>query len=242
MEINASSSLLQSYSFRSNIITETETEAETIIDVVEELTEVEAGTEVELTAEEELALFKEELYSEISEIYKNAPSNLLSSSVKITDEALEKMKDDPDFKEEMLESMKSDADGLSVVTYSVHMSISIDADGYSRSEISVNSSDSQTIKDAKAKLAELEGSGAFYFEEVNEIGTTSALQELLNSLNGGTSSMTQDEKQKALLDMISEQKDFIQQYQEHTALANNATSSNEDFLSSLSVSSNGFLA
>lgn len=226
------SQVSQYYNFRTDTSILTGTADEVDESILDEVVDSEA---VELTPEEEFELFKETLYQEISDIYKDAPSNLLAVSVNISDEALEKMQTDDEFKQEMLDSMKSDAEGLEGLSYSAYMSVSIDEDGYSRSETSVNSTDSTLLKNAKANLFKAEASGSFLYEELNDIDSVSSLDAYLNQLLSGTSSLSQDDKQKELLAMISEQKDFIQQFQEHKALQSSATTTS-------SILSQGFLA
>lgn len=214
---------ISSYSLASQLYGVSTVSNTTVEEEIEEVVDSSAVETVEPTEEELFEAFKTELRNALDEIYKNAPSNLLSSSVDITDEALQKMYEDEDFYNEMLTDIKDDASGLSAVDYSVYMNVTIDTDGYSRKETAVYDTDSPATKIAKAELAKAEAGDAFYHEEINDLDRVRYVDILLNKLSSGTSSADQDEQQKYLLSLLSEQQNFIQQHQEHQALKNNST-------------------
>lgn len=239
------SNLSSVYTFRSDISTFTDNSTastEEVDDVVlSEGVATDEVSETELSTDEQFELFKEELRAEISALYSDAPSNLLSINVNISDEALEKMFTDEDFKQEMLDTMTDDANGLNGLSYGSHMNVTIGEDGYSRSEITVSAGDSTYMQNIKEGLAKAKSSGSFLYEELNTSNTTSSLDNYLNQLLSGTSSMSQDAKQKELLAMINEQQNFIEQSNQHKALSSTASSfsSNNSYVDGMI---NNFLA
>ncbi len=215
MEINNYTSAVSMYT-TSAITNEEEIE-------VEDSTIVELEEEVTLTPEQELTLFKEEFYKDLEAIYADLPSNILSIAVKISDEALEKLKDDPEYKEKLLTGLANDLEDASKLGKSVHMFVSIDETEFSADFIGINSTDDQVLINAKAALAAQQAVGSFFYDDSN-VGNTNASDSASDLLNSWAN-MTQDEKASELLQMIRDQQNFIQYQQEREALQKSSSAS-----------------
>ncbi|MFI3174426.1 MAG: hypothetical protein R3Y53_04380 [Bacillota bacterium] len=216
MEINNYTNVTSVYS--TSAITSVEEEEEVVENTaVEELEDAQT-----LTAEEEMALFKEEFYKELEEVYSDLPSNILSLAVKISDEAFEKLKDDPEYKEKLLTGLANDLEEASKLGKDAHMFVSVDETEFSADFIGINSTDDQVLITAKNSLAAQQAVGSFYYDDsnVNNASSNSA-NDLLNSW----ANMTQDEKANELLQMIREQRNFMQIQQDREALQKNSSAS-----------------
>lgn len=75
-------------------------------DFAGKITAKEAEQAKELTPEEEMEIFKKEFYAEIEKIPKHP--TVANVAVKISEEGFKKMKDDPEYKEKMLNLLKRD--------------------------------------------------------------------------------------------------------------------------------------
>lgn len=197
MGIDMNSSI--NYNFRSSLLTDEVTSSDEVISN-------EASTDLDV--------FKEEFYSEINNIFKGGSSNLLSVAVNIDNETFALMQSDPDFKQEMIDTMQADIKDVANLSVGTHMNITISEEGYSRSEITVSSSDSYSVLEAKNTLAKSLANNSFYYETLN-IGNGSTTSSLAG---GAMESLTQESLQRELLNMISGQQNLMQQAQSREAL------------------------
>ena len=115
-----------------------------------------------LTEADEMEAFKNAIHKEIGDIYGKASSALLSNSVHITDGAFERMKSDPEFKNKIMDTLRQDAKASHLLPYGVHLTTTIDENGYSAYGANVYENDSKETKDDKKAEAEKKAEGAFY--------------------------------------------------------------------------------
>ena len=116
----------------------------------------------QLTEKEEMELFKKNLKAEISVIYGKSSSSVLSNSLHITDDALEKMKSDPKFKDEMMEALRKEVSESRKLPYKANITTKIGIDGYSSLTANISKEDNEeTIADKNA-VAKKKARGAFF--------------------------------------------------------------------------------
>lgn len=116
-----------------------------------------------ITETEEMEIFKKEIHKEIGDIYANTSSVVLSNAVHITDGAFERMKNDPEFKNEMMSILREDAVAALRLPYQVHITTTLDENGYSAYGASVYAHDSATTKSGKQSEADKKAEGAFFY-------------------------------------------------------------------------------
>ena len=115
----------------------------------------------EVNEVDDMDVFTKELLKEISAIYKNA-SDKSNNSLQISDEALVKMKNDPEFKKEMLVAIKEDLTKASENPYKSFNSISINESGFSSIKVSEYLSDTDKEKEMKKTSFDLTTKDAFF--------------------------------------------------------------------------------
>jgi len=124
-----------------------------------------------LTEAEEMEVFKKELYGEIAKINGQPPYYQLSMSISITDGAFEKMKQDPNFKNEVMNTLKINSQynpQMAAMPYDTRVTTTIREDGVYSYVANVYDDDSQETKDDKKAEADKKAKDAFYYEYNNK--------------------------------------------------------------------------
>ena len=158
MEINGNSGSINRYNQKPQNAENTQNKE------TEETAESRAASEAkELAKKEKMKLFKKDLHKEISAIYGKSSSSLLSNSVHITDEALEKMQSDPKFKDEMMEALRKEVESSYNLSNKVNVTTKISIDGYSSYSANVFKTDSNKMIADKEAIANKKARGALFY-------------------------------------------------------------------------------
>lgn len=178
MQINGYNNVLRSYNlkFRDSIRGNDASGSEMVKNTTETI------KSKKLTEAEEMDAFKKAIYKEIEDIYSNVSPAVLSNSVHITDGAFERMKSDPEFKSKMMDTLRRDASTTHQLPYGVHVTTTIDENGYSSFGANVYNNDSQKIKEDKKDEADKKAEGAFYHKSTAEPGRVNVADVWLESI------------------------------------------------------------
>lgn len=106
--------------------------------------------------------FEKGIYNEIEALFENSYKNMLTASVKITEEAMNLMESDELFKDEVLAALSeqvwnNQTDGVT----SYHSMFTITEDGVKVANDTVSSFESTASKEAKLSYAKSQASGSF---------------------------------------------------------------------------------
>lgn len=115
-----------------------------------------------VSKEEEMAIFKQEIYEELAEINSIHSSATLSNAVHITEDGFQRMKDDPAYRKKIMDWLREDAIASHGMPYGVHVTTRITGAGATSYGINVYPTDSVTEKNAKKQLADKKAEKAFY--------------------------------------------------------------------------------
>ena len=118
-----------------------------------------------LISDEEMLAFKQEIYDELAEIDKMHSSATLSNSVHITEDGFKKMKEDPDYRKEIMDWLRADARASYGVPFAVHITTTITGAGATCYGANVYYDDSPIIKVSKKQIADKKAEGAFYYSD-----------------------------------------------------------------------------
>ncbi|MEH0022638.1 MAG: hypothetical protein V6Z89_23515 [Desulfobacter sp.] len=181
MQINGYNNVLRSYNLKPrDSIRGNDTSGS---ELAKNTTETTATTKNEkLTDADEMDAFKKAIHKEIDDIYGNASPALLSNSVHITDGAFERMKSDPEFKSKMMDILRRDASASHQLPYGVHVTTTIDENGYSSYGANVYNNDSQKIREDKKDEADKKAEGAFYHKSTSESDRVNVAEVWLESI------------------------------------------------------------
>ncbi len=157
-----------------------------------------------VTKAEALRIFKKDLRKELSVIYGKSSSSVLSHSVHITDEALEKMQSNPEFKDEMFETLRKKVKSSHKLTNNVNVTTRIGIDGYSSHSTTVYKTNSKNMVEDKRAIADRKARGALFYMTENKKDVSSK-----NKIDSG----------KSLLDMRREQQIYDMGVRERNVIA-----------------------
>ncbi len=89
----------------------------------------------DLSPEEEMEVFKKEIYWELAQINAMNSPSVLSNSVRITDDGFQRMKDDPEYRKEIMDWLRADARASYGLPGGVHVMTTITGHGATSSSI-----------------------------------------------------------------------------------------------------------
>ena len=115
-----------------------------------------------LTPEEEMAAFKQEIYDELAEINGMGSFKVLSNSVHITEDGFKRMKEDPEYRKEIMDWLRADARASHGVPIAAHVTTTITGAGATSYGANVFPTDSAATRASKKALADKKAEGAFY--------------------------------------------------------------------------------
>ncbi len=108
-----------------------------------------------LTPEEEMAAFKQEIYDELAEINGMGSFKVLSNSVHITEDGFKRMKEDPEYRKEIMDWLRADARASHGLPHSTHSTTTITGAGATTRVVSDDlyrkDPSTKTMFDQKAK-------------------------------------------------------------------------------------------
>ncbi len=119
----------------------------------------------EISKDDEMAAFKQEIYEELAEINKMHSSATLSNAVHITEDGFQRMKDDSAYRKKIMNWLREDAIASHGMPYGVHITTRITGAGATSYGANVYPADSAAEKAAKKQLADKKAEGAFYRSE-----------------------------------------------------------------------------
>ena len=79
----------------------------------------------EVSEVDEMEAFKQEIYNELEEILGRYSPAVLSHSVHITEDGFQRMKDDPEYRKEIMDWLRADAVASHRLPYSIHQTTTI---------------------------------------------------------------------------------------------------------------------
>ncbi|WP_061215182.1 hypothetical protein [Syntrophomonas wolfei] len=118
-----------------------------------------------VSAADEMATFKKEIYDELEQINGMNSSSILSNSVHITEDGFQRMKDDPEYRKEIMDWLRADARASHGVPFDVHVTTNITGSGATCYGANVYHDDNVMTKSSKKQLADKKAEGAFYRSE-----------------------------------------------------------------------------
>lgn len=201
MQINRYSNTFGSYNPRTQNTSKTE---ETLV----------APTETkELTEAEEMEIFKKEIYKELRAIDSMAPSHQLSHAVHITDGAFKRMKEEPEYKSKIMDLLRRDTNGSTILPYKTHVTTTIgeNISDYSAYGANVYPHDSAETKLEKKSEANRKAEGSFY-NSSNYESKFSKNQKTLDKI------WLENKKEQDALNRISEERSLLKQSQAEKTL------------------------
>lgn len=116
----------------------------------------------EIIAEKEMAAFKTEIYMELVQINSMNSSAVLSNSVHITEGGFQRMKDDPEYRKEIMDWLRADARASHGLPYGEHVTTTITEYGATSFGMNVYPEDSPATWASKKQMADSRAEGAFY--------------------------------------------------------------------------------
>lgn len=176
----------------------------------------------------QLGSIKEEFKEQLDELFENANGSLLSFSLNISDEVFEKMEEDAEYKEEVLQSIYDDIAEVQSSAYGVHLALSIGVDTYDKSATRVSIADSNAVKKAK-NAAALENSEDSFYSNSN---SNSKFEEKDMNLEA---MIARDKEVSSMISSMKSENNFLTALNERKALLEAAESSN-NFFSDFAVS------
>lgn len=131
----------------------------------------------------ELSSFEKSIYNEIEGYFEDSYKNMLTASVKITEEAMNLMESDDLFKDEVLAALskqvwENQTDGVT----KYHSVFEITEDGLKASNTTVSSFESTASKDAKESYAKSQASGSFITYGMDQSTTKVNLSSFVSSV------------------------------------------------------------
>lgn len=169
-----------------------------------------------LTEAEEMNAFKKEIYGEIAKINAEPPSYQLSMSISITDKAFEKMKNDPNFRAEVMNTLKENAQPnpqMASMPFDTRVTTTVKEDGVYSYGANVYDDDSPEVKDNKKNEAETKAAGAFYFKS-NDKSDVSLKQINMEDI------LLENEQNQELYEMARQTEDLLRQLQQKNVSKN----------------------
>ena len=162
-----------------------------------------------LTPEEEMAAFKQEIYEELAEINGMHSSATLSNSVHITEDGFKRMKEDPEYRKEIMDWLRADARASHGLPFSAHVTTTITGAGATCYGAHVYNDDSAATRASKKALADKKGEGAFYRSDRanRDYSDRKAAQRKRDSEYVASERMKRELMQKMLLDKSIAQKE-----------------------------------
>ena len=85
----------------------------------------EAAATQEVSEVDEMAAFKQEIYKELAEIDSMTAASVLTNSIHITEDGFQRMKDDPEYRKEIMDWLRADAVASHRLPYSIHQTTTI---------------------------------------------------------------------------------------------------------------------
>lgn len=116
----------------------------------------------EVSAEDEMRAFKTEIYMELAQINSMNSSAVLSNSVHITEGGFQRMKDDPEYRKEIMDWLRADARASHGLPYGEHVTTTITEHGATSFGMNVYPEDSAATRASKKQMADSRAEGAFY--------------------------------------------------------------------------------
>ena len=114
----------------------------------------EAAATQEVSEVDEMAAFKQEIYKELAEIDSMTAASVLTNSIHITEDGFQRMKDDPEYRKEIMDWLRADARDSHKVPFDCHVTTTITSAGATSYGISDTATTPQWVN-SKAE-------GAFY--------------------------------------------------------------------------------
>lgn len=119
----------------------------------------------EVSEVDEMKAFKQEIYKELAEIDKMNSSAILSNSIHITEDGFRRMKEDPEYRKEIMDWLRADARASHGLPFSAHVTTTITGAGATCYGAHVYHDDNAETKAAKKDLADTKAKDAFYHSE-----------------------------------------------------------------------------
>lgn len=116
-------------------------------------TDAAAATQ-EVSEVDEMEAFKQEIYEELAEIDSMTAASVLTNSIHITEDGFQRMKDDPEYRKEIMDWLRADARDSHKVPFDCHVTTTITSAGATSYGISDTATTPQWVN-SKAE-------GAFY--------------------------------------------------------------------------------
>ena len=114
----------------------------------------EAAETQEVSEVDEMEAFKQEIYEELAEIDSMTAASVLTNSIHITEDGFQRMKDDPEYRKEIMDWLRADARDSHKVPFDCHVTTTITSAGATSYGISDTATTPQWVN-SKAE-------GAFY--------------------------------------------------------------------------------
>lgn len=119
----------------------------------------------EVSEVDEMAAFKQEIYEKLAEIDKMNSSAILSNSVHITEDGFKRMKEDPEYRKEIMDWLRADARASHGVPIAAHVTTTITGSGATSYGMNVFDNDSAATKASKQQWADKKAEGSFYHSD-----------------------------------------------------------------------------
>ena len=117
----------------------------------------EAAATQEISEVDEMTAFKLEIYKELAEIDSMTAASVLTNSIHITEDGFQRMKDDPEYRKEIMDWLRADARDSHKVPFDCHVTTTITSAGATSYGISDTATTPQWVN-SKAD-------GAFYHSD-----------------------------------------------------------------------------
>lgn len=91
-------------------------------------TDAAAATQ-EVSEVDEMEAFKQEIYEELAEIDSMTAASVLTNSIHITEDGFQRMKDDPEYRKEIMDWLRADARDSHKVPFDCHVTTTITSAG-----------------------------------------------------------------------------------------------------------------
>lgn len=119
----------------------------------------------EVSEVDEMAAFKQVIYEKLAEIDKMNSSAILSNSVHITEDGFKRMKEDPEYRKEIMDWLRADARASHGVPIAAHVTTTITGSGATSYGMNVFDNDSAATKASKQQWADKKAEGSFYHSD-----------------------------------------------------------------------------
>ena len=112
----------------------------------------EAAATQEVSEVDEMTAFKLEIYKELAEIDSMTAASVLTNSIHITEDGFQRMKDDPEYRKEIMDWLRADARESHKVPFDCHVTTTITSAGATSYGISDTAATPQWVN-SKAEVA-----------------------------------------------------------------------------------------